>query len=165
MQREFCSAPGDGYAAVEAPDELETLLIYREFGVADDDMDLFLQLAFIAPMCLDGELTWRLADLLEVMHPYHAGACIVRGVRAQAEGRFEEAFEMYLAGTEAELKAEESAVYALKLLEQLDLAESDPAGTLRGFLSRTAKGQRYLRELAEDDEVSSTVSEEEVIHG
>lgn len=164
MQHEIYSAPGDGYAAVEAPDDLEALLIYREFGVADDDMDLFLQLAFIAPMCLDGELTWRLADLLEVMHPYHAGACIVRGVRAQAEGRFEEAFEMYLAGTEAELKAEESAVYALKLLERLDLAESEPAGTLRGFLSQTEKGQSYLRDL-DEGEVSSIVADEETRHG
>ncbi len=130
----------------ERDDELEPMLIYRAFGIADEDMDLLLQLAFVSPMCLDGKLCVPLADLLEAMHPHHAGAFIVRGMRAQAEGRFQDALECYLTGMEADLKSEEAAVFALRMLDELSLAASDVAYSVRDFLSHSARGLAYLAE-------------------
>jgi hypothetical protein len=137
--RDHEQAPDDAYQQA-----VEHMLVYRAYGVADDDMDLLLQLAFIAPMCLDGKLAEIMADVLEAMHPHHAGAFIVRGIRAQAERRFQAAVECYLIGMEADLKAEESAVFALRMLDELGLAESDIATSLRSFLRESERGLAYL---------------------
>lgn len=109
----------------------EHLMLYRELGVEDREMDLLMQLAFISTMSLDSERCWALADALEALHPHHAGAFIVRGLRNQAEGNLLEALSSCIVGVQADIKAKESASICLNMLEVNDLGHLDIAFSLR----------------------------------
>ena len=90
----------------EAAQGAEPLMYYRELGVIDSEMDLLLELAFISTMSLNSDHAYTLADMLETIHPSHAGAFIVRGLRAQSEGDLMQAAQMYLVGMQAETQGQ-----------------------------------------------------------
>jgi|GEM_PF-3757593 len=123
----------------------EQYKVYWDFGIEDEDMDLLLQLAFISPMSLNARrLTNPLADMLELVHPYHAGAFIVRGMRAESKKAYIEAADMFLLGVNAELRAQESAILCLNMLNSISYSDIDVADQLRDFLSQSERGQEYL---------------------
>lgn len=114
--------------------QYEHLMLYRELGIEDKEMDLLIQLAFVSTMGLEGARCWVLADLLEALHPHHAGAFIVRGLRNQAEGNLLEAAHMYVVGIQADIKAKESAQICLGMLEMNDLGHLEFADSLREII-------------------------------
>lgn len=115
--------------------QYEHLMLYRDLGVRDSEMDLLLQLAFISTMGENSEHCWALADTLEALHPHHAGAFIVRGLRHQAEGNLLEASFSYVVGIQADIKAKESASICLGMLEMNGLGELDVAISLREVIA------------------------------
>lgn len=127
----------------------EHLMLYRDLGVEDKDMDLLLQLAFVSTMGQNSEHCWALADTLEALHPHHAGAFIVRGLRHQAEGNLVEATFSYIVGIQADIKAKESASICLGMLEMNGLGELDIAQSLRDVM------QAFEQEAFSDAEQSS----------
>jgi len=112
-------------------DEIEAMMLYRELGVTDSEMDLILELAFIATMSTDGDCCQRLADAIEVLHPHHAGAFIVRGLRYQAAGNLLEAARMFVTGTQSDLKAKEAATLCMNMLEMYGLDHLELADAIR----------------------------------
>jgi len=122
----------------------EELMVYRDVGVSDADMDLLLELAFIATMSMNGDHAPVLADMLEEIHPYHAGAFIVRGLRAQSTGDLATAAQMYMIGMQADLKANEAAVLCLDMLKKFSLTDIDLATSIRQMLMQSETGRNYL---------------------
>ena len=122
-------------ASVDDQPDVEALMLYRDLGVEDAEMDLILQLAFISTMSLDGEPCSKLAAALEVLHPHHAGAFIIRGLRLQAEGKLAEAAEMFMIGAQSDLKALESMVLCIKMLEAHGIDEIPLAANLRRMIA------------------------------
>lgn len=132
---------------VSARDAEDDLKVYLEFGINQSDMGLLLQLALASPMSLKAEkLYGKLADMLEVVHPHHAGAFIVRGCRAESENNFTQAAEMYLIGMEADLRADESAILLLNMLTEQNFSDSELAEETWEFLQGSEEGRDYLEE-------------------
>ena len=137
---------------VDHSDEIEPYLVYQDFDLTDSDMALLLEFAMISLMSEDNSLSEKMADMLEAVHPHHAGAFIVRGLRAQAMGDVTEAAEMFITGTQARFKGPEAAALCLNLLHDVGMDDSDTATAIKDVLKETEAGRRYLAEALGDEE-------------
>ncbi|MEM9438883.1 MAG: hypothetical protein AAGA73_00400 [Pseudomonadota bacterium] len=146
---------------VRPDQDTEDLMYYRELGVLESEVDLLLEIAFISTMSLNSDHAHTLADMLEMIHPHHAGAFIVRGLRAQSEGDLMQAAQMYLVGMQAELKANEAAILCMNMLRAHGLEGLDLATNIREMLSQSDTGRGYLATYDNSGDVRPSILEKD----